>query len=272
LGTFKDKAKNLLQTLTGYKIVGVSNKLFVVVHKNSLEEIWFSYDLHLKTMFEKHRIDLVLDVGANQGQFVETVRKFYKGKILSFEPINAVFNKLRNAAAADRQWDVYNVALGSQNGSQTINVYQSSVFSSFLKINAYCHDRFGANAANVRREVVSVRRLDDLMQEIEPEANGKRIFLKMDTQGYDHEVFGGLGTVVESVVGLQTEVSVIQIYDNMRPWTESVRFFEDAGFGVIGMFPVNTDGLRVVEYDCMMINLAEVNVTLTKSDGNDLQI
>lgn len=234
--------------------MGVENNLFVVAHKNNLEGIWFSYDLHLNSILEKNSVNLVLDVGANQGQFVETLRKFYNGKVMSFEPINAVFNDLQNAAAVDPQWHLYNFALGSQNASRALNVSQQSGFSSFLKINEYCQDRFGDNAAIVREEIVSVRRLDKLIGN-DPEINDARIFLKMDTQGYDQEVFKGLGDLANRVVALQTEVSVIQIYNDMWRWTESISFFERAGFGVVGLFPVNRDGLRVIEYDCLMLNL-----------------
>jgi len=250
----KQLTKHVLETVTGYKIVGLANKLFVVGHESSLGEIWFSYDLYLKSVLDKYGVDLVLDVGANQGQFVDTLRKFYKGKVISFEPVSTVFDKLKNAAAADPQWDVYNVALGSQNDTQTLNVSQSSVFSSFLKINNYCHDRFGANADTIRQEVVSVRRLDEMLEQMAPECNGARIFLKMDTQGFDQEVYKGLGNLVKQIVGLQTEVSVIQVYNDMCPWTESIRFFEAEGFDVVGLFPVNRDALRVIEYDCMMIS------------------
>jgi len=255
LRTFKQLVKSVFEALTGYKILGLANNQFVVTDANGLDDIWFSYELHLKSVLEKYCVDLVLDVGANQGQFVETLRKFYKGKVISFEPVSTVFDKLQNAAAVDPQWDVYNLALGSRNGTQTLNVSQSSVFSSFLKINDYCHDRFGSNAETIREEVVPVRRLDEVLEQLVPEANRARIFLKMDTQGYDQEVYKGLGNLVKHIVGLQTEVSVIQVYNNMCPWTESIRFFETEGFGVIGLFPVNRDTLRVIEYDCMMINL-----------------
>lgn len=255
MGAFKDNTRKLLETITGYKVVGIGTKLVVLAHKNSVGEIWFSYDMHLKSILDKHRVNLVLDVGANQGQFVVTLRKVYKGKVISFEPIHAVFNKLQNAAVSDPEWDVYNLALGSQNTTQTLNISQSSVFSSFLKTNDYCHERFGANADSAGAEMVSVRRLDKLLENIIPEIDGARIFLKMDTQGYDLEVFKGLGSLSKHVVALQTEVSVMPIYKDMCPWTESISFFEKAGFRVVGLFPVNRDSLRIIEYDCMMINV-----------------
>jgi hypothetical protein len=78
----------------------------------------------------------------------------------------------------------------------------------------------------------------------------------MDTQGYDLEVFTGLGNSYESIFALQSEMSVIPIYDDMPHLTESITFYEKAGFELAGMYPVNLDesSLRVIEFDCFMVN------------------
>lgn len=83
--------------------------------------------------------------------------------------------------------------------------------------------------------------------------DGARVFLKMDTQGYDTAVFEGLGTALAHVVLLQSEVSLIPIYAGMPHWTESIATYEKNGFGVVGMFPVSRDSSRVVEYDCLLV-------------------
>jgi hypothetical protein len=59
------------------------------------------------------------------------------------------------------------------------------------------------------------------------------------------------------VVALQGEVSVMPIYKEMSPWTESINFFERAGYGITGLFPVNKDSFRIIEYDCMMVSRLE---------------
>lgn len=74
----------------------------------------------------------------------------------------------------------------------------------------------------------------------------------METQGYDMEVFKGLGNKLKYVIVLQSEVSLISIYEGMPHWTESISIYEKAGFGVVGMFPVNRDSGRIIEYDCLL--------------------
>src|SRR5687767_12447049 len=62
-------------------------------------------------------IDLVLDVGANTGQFAGELREQgFQGRIISFEPIPAVYRDLERNAAADPLWTAKNFALGNEDG------------------------------------------------------------------------------------------------------------------------------------------------------------
>lgn len=211
------------------------------------------YILQRRQVFKDFAVDLALDVGANTGQFAHDLRAFYKGDLISFEPVSAAFHHLASTASRDPHWKVYQLALGSQTSTQTMNVYRRTELSSFLKTNAYGTGHFGENAAITGQETVPVRRLDEVLDEVAPDWNRKRIFLKMDTQGYDLEVFKGLGNKLDHVVAIQSEVSLIPIYEGMPHWTDSILFYERAGFGVAGFFPVTLDACRVIEFDCLIV-------------------
>jgi FkbM family methyltransferase len=215
-------------------------------------DAWFSYRAQVRSIIERLKIDVVIDVGANEGQFAQQLRSFYRGEIYSFEPVSSVFEKLAEAASADPKWHVYKLALGSQEATQTINVSDSTVFSSLLKTNNYCVQRFGDSSRGRKEEVVSIKRLDELLETIAPDIENKRVFLKMDTQGFDMEVFKGLGNKLKHVIALQSEVSLISIYEGMPHWIESISTYEKAGFGVVGLFPVTRDSGRIIEYDCLL--------------------
>ncbi len=81
-----------------------------------------------------------------------------------------------------------------------------------------------------------------------------RIFLKMDTQGWDAHVLEGAGETLADVVALQSEVSVIPIYHGMRSLLASLASYQALGFELTQLFPVtfDADGLRVIEYDCVL--------------------
>jgi hypothetical protein len=81
-----------------------------------------------------------------------------------------------------------------------------------------------------------------------------RLFLKMDTQGFDLEAFRGLGDRTSDIVAMQSEVALLPIYEGMPRMPEAVATYEAAGFEISGLYAVNRekDG-RVIEYDCVMV-------------------
>lgn len=253
--------KNLFGKLTGIELEKIGNRAWVLFRRKCRSDAWFSYKAQIRSLIENLAIDLVIDVGANRGQFAQQLRHFYAGDILSFEPVSSTFNELSKVASTDPNWQVQQLALGSQNSSQTIHISNDSVFSSLLNTNEYCTERFGTKSEGEKTETITVRRLDELINTLVPDYKNRRIFIKMDTQGYDLEVFQGLGEILDRVQVLQSEISLIPIYQDMPHWTESVRCYENAGFGVIGVFPVSRDASgRVIEYDCLMTKAATPDV------------
>ncbi|BBH41426.1 hypothetical protein myaer102_40390 [Microcystis viridis NIES-102] len=111
-------------------------------------------------------------------------------------------------------------------------------------------------AEDIRTIKVTKCRLDTFLKREVQNYSALKIFLKMDTQGYDLKVFAGLGDAVGSIVALQSEISVIPIYRQMPHLTESINCFEREGFSIAGLFPVSREkSLRVIEYDCLMVRI-----------------
>src|SRR5262249_23102767 len=151
---------------------------------------------HLQTLLSELAIDLVLDVGAHEGEFAGLLREIgYTGDIISFEPVAASFEKLTRSRQGDSRWRGRNHALGSEDGHLDLNIYEGSVFNSFL--NPEGASPF-AKQRIVGTERVAVRRLESALDEILADRSHARIFLKMDTQGYDLIVLRGAGARLES--------------------------------------------------------------------------
>src|SRR6476659_2537452 len=71
-----------------------------------------SFRRNVNDYIANRNIDLVLDVGANVGQFATSLReKGYAGQIESFEPVSSVFQALADTARNDPRWNVHNMAL-----------------------------------------------------------------------------------------------------------------------------------------------------------------
>lgn len=213
---------------------------------------WFLYRAQISSILKQYKIDVVIDVGANEGQFAKLIRKYFDGDIYSFEPVSSTFKLLEANSKSDHQWYVYNFALGSENKMQNIHLSSHSVFNSLLKTNSYCEQHFGEKVITFGEEIISIKRMDSILRDLIPKIENKRILLKMDTQGFDMNVFSGIGSYLNYVYAIQTELSLIPIYDEMPHWTKNVEIFEANGFHVTGLFPVNRDKEKVIEYDCLM--------------------
>jgi FkbM family methyltransferase len=209
--------------------------------------------LRLDNLFSALGINLVLDVGAHQGEYTSFLRQNgYSGRIISFEPIASNYEVLQRRASGDELWETLSVALGSEDGEGEINVTNSTVFSSFHQPNAYALREFGDHADIDHVERVAVRRLDSLLRELA--RPGDQTFLKMDTQGWDLEVLRGASGVLGYIKALQSEVSMQPIYGRMPNLEESLDRFRELGFSVAGLFPVTYDtSERVVEFDCLCV-------------------
>lgn len=209
---------------------------------------------HLRHLFNLLKIDCVLDVGANHGQYGQMLRGFgYQGRIISFEPVTASFQRLRAAAGRNRNWDVHNFALGAKEEELEINVTAASDFASFLPPSDFSRQTFGKVVEVNNRERVIVKRLDDVFAALVGD-HPAAIHLKMDTQGYDLEVLKGGERVLPRIAGLQSELSVLPVYDGMPDYLEALAACRRAGFEVTGLFPVSQDRttLTVIEFDCVL--------------------
>lgn len=211
---------------------------------------------HLLRVFQAYRIDVVIDVGANEGQFARLIRKWgYGGEIHSFEPVKRSYGILSEHASQDPAWKAHNFALGSKPGTATINVLQSSTLSSMLNVNKFATRKWAEDTQFSHQEEVTVRTLDDFIAD-NRSIGEKRVFLKLDTQGYDLEVFCGADKSLDRICCLLSEVSLIPIYDGMPNYLEALSKYQDRGFSISGIYPLskNEDDLSIIEMDCVLVN------------------
>jgi FkbM family methyltransferase len=187
--------------------------------------------IRIKEFLKLLNINCVLDVGANRGQFAHDLRGVgYDGYIISFEPIENEFSVLSQSFKDDVKWRGYQLALGSENKILPINVSRLTVMSSFLKS---VHEPY------VESQEVEIKRLDALFPELVKDIPNPQTFLKMDTQGYDLEVFKGATGCVEEIVGLQSELSVQPLYEDMPLYLEALEKYESLGFKLYNLSVVN---------------------------------
>jgi FkbM family methyltransferase len=166
----------------------------------------------LAALLMTRRIDLVLDVGANAGQYAAELRELgYRGRVVSFEPLRAAHAALARAAAGDPLWTVApRTALGVHAGEVEMRVSENLVSSSVLNIMRVTVDAAPA-ARVVAAETAPVARLDAVGA---PFLEGAaRPLLKLDVQGYEAAVLEGASGILDRFEGVQLELSLTALYE-----------------------------------------------------------
>jgi FkbM family methyltransferase len=186
-----------------------------------------------------HGVSLILDVGANAGQFGREMRELgYRGRIVSFEPLKAAYAQLRHAAKGDALWATYNYGIGSNDGTANINV-AGNVQSSSLLAMLPRHLRSAPESLYRGSEEIVVRKLDSVLPEVE--IGDEVVYLKSDTQGYEAEVLKGGEETLKRAVGVQMELSLVPLYEGETLLADMIQEMDARGFQIMSLEPAFAD-------------------------------
>lgn len=214
---------------------------------------------HIAWILDRMEVTCVLDVGANRGQFAKRLRRAgYRGRIVSFEPLPEVAEILEKAAADDPDWYVRRWGLGDVTDAMEMEVAGGQARMSSLRPPSDFGKSWTSKLGEMGSTQVSVVRLEEVFDELVEGIDDPRVYLKLDTQGYDLQAFAGAHGCLDRVVGMQSEVSALPIYEGVPRLTEQLTVYESAGFELTGMFPVIMDRptMRVIEFDAVMIRVS----------------
>jgi FkbM family methyltransferase len=176
-------------------------------------------------------VDIVLDVGANVGQYAGIhLRDWtgYRGRIASFEPVSACYARCAAMAIEDPSWVTFPYGLSDVEGTFPISVPAGNEDLSSL------HDftDVGKKAMMIETtttsiEQVTLRRLDDVIGDISSPTD--RLALKLDVQGHETAVLRGSERTLRDVVLVECEMPLIRMFAGL--W----ELFAAAGFFPVGM-------------------------------------
>lgn len=202
-----------------------------------------------KKLFKQFRINKILDVGANTGQYAKLIRKLgFDGEIISFEPLTKAYNQLVLNAIKDKKWKTYNLALGNKEEELELNISRNVYSSSILEITAK-HINSAPESDYIDKERVKVKKLDILYDKLV--AEGDIVFLKIDVQGFEKNVLEGAIKILPKLKGIQLEMSIIELYKGEMLFSEMVNFLEKQGFKLYslenGFYNNNTGQLLQVD-------------------------
>lgn len=201
-------------------------------------------------------VDLVLDVGANSGQFASKLRSLgYAGRMVSFEPLSIAHRELENAAGRDPLWTVHDrCAIGALDGEAVINIAGNYLSSSILPM-LESHLSAAPGSVYVGVEKVPVYRLDTAAPPYLEKS--RKPLLKIDTQGYEWHVLDGAAEILPRITGVLCELSLIPLYEGQHLWLDVIKRLEAEGFTLWAIFGGFTDKRygRTLQVDALFLRL-----------------
>jgi FkbM family methyltransferase len=184
-------------------------------------------------------IDVVLDVGANAGQYGHWLRSLgYHGRLISFEPGERAFRALQEAAKPDPLWDCHHFALGPRDGSLELRISHDSIGSSAFTPTARKME-LTPEAVQDSTEHAAMRSLASLWRSLG--CAGTRAYLKVDVEGFELEVLRGANSVLKDLSYMELELSFAPVYSGAPLFGEVFAFASAHGFDVFAIEQTHGD-------------------------------
>lgn len=195
--------------------------------------------LRIKKLMASYKINKILDVGANVGNYgVDMRTNGYSNELISFEPMKKAFEQLKSKADGDAKWKIQHFALGDKNEISEINISENSLSSSINEMLPQ-HENSAPESKYIGTEEIQVKTLDSIFDEIC--SKDDNIFLKIDTQGFEKNVLEGAEKSLEYIDTVQVEMSLTPLYKNETLYTDLIDLLSKKGYSLVHVEHVFSD-------------------------------
>ena len=107
--------------------------------------------------------------------------------------------------------------------------------SNYLKPTPFLSQMY-PNSVSTVQEKIKIHKFDSLFNEYyQP---GDKVFLKIDTEGYEKDVLAGAINSLEYISGLQLELSFKEHYQGELLFMNMVNFLLEKGFTLVALTPL----------------------------------
>jgi FkbM family methyltransferase len=139
---------------------------------------------------------------------------------------------LEKLVSAKKNITAFNFALGDNEKESLINKNEYSPSSSLLELTDLHKNAFPVTK-KVKEEKIYVKVLDKIVNELELK---KKVFLKIDVQGYELNVLRGAENTIKDVDIILIETSFYELYTNQPLFNDIYSFLSNKGFNYFGSF------------------------------------
>jgi FkbM family methyltransferase len=211
------------------------------------------YRLLNKPWLQRRNIGTVLDVGANEGQFIKPARVLFpQASILAFEPNPRLTQSLQDLLPPETG-AVCQIACGREAGTLPLHLMKFSPASSLLRPTSLRVPDFPAAETEATIEV-KVDRLDVVVRG--HALARKPYLLKIDVQGFELGVLQGAVDILPDVSAIVCEVNAVSFYEGQAGFEDIYAFMRQHNFKLVDIGePIrNSQSGEVLYFDIAFLN------------------
>lgn len=231
-------------------------KLFNIITKPYLLSFLFGYKVaggvEHKRILEACKYKLIVDVGANKGQFAIASRYYSpSARVISFEPLPSAFKVLKKIFLSDPMVLSYCCGIGNKNSTTTIYISNSDDSSSLLPMGKKQESIF-PGTYQVGTLEIEVKKLTEFIAVNEIPENS---LLKIDVQGYEYEVLEGALPLLSSFKFIYCECSYTELYAGQKLAEDVIKLLEYSNFELVDRYNLYLDnGKAPIQADFLFRN------------------
>lgn len=205
--------------------------------------------IELSEVMPASPIDVVVDVGANRGQFALLSRAYFpESRLVCFEPGSAAYECLERVVGGYPEVRLVQAGLGSGSDQRELLVAADDDSSSFLPPTR--RQLQSAPRSRIDRvEVVKVLRGDALLSS---EDLAGTTLLKLDVQGSELDVLEGFRMVIAKIDYVLVELSLRTLYEGQDDAATVIAWLRNEGFRIDKLAKPAAHAGEQLQVDCLL--------------------